>query len=111
MESSTEAARSSSAPWSVPRPSARLALRLNTSLQNLKGKDFVVEYGKDLRLSNFTATESESPREWVRGPAADALSSVRNSKLRGADVRGAYFIKAVAPDSCAPGFWRTLLAP
>lgn len=27
---------------------------------------------------------------------------MRNSKLRGADVRGAYFIKAVAPDSCVP---------
>lgn len=48
---------------------------------NQRNVDFVKEYGKDLRLSNFTATE------------------MRNSKLRGADLRGAYLIKAVAPDT------------
>lgn len=39
------------------------------------------EYGKDLRLSNFTATD------------------MRGSSLKGADLRGAYLIKAVAPDA------------
>ncbi len=46
---------------------------------NQKNVDFVKEYGKDLRLSNFTATD------------------MRNAKLAGADLRGAYLIKAVAP--------------
>ena len=42
--------------------------------------DFIKDYGKDLRLSNFTATD------------------LRFSSLKGADLRGAYFIKAVAPE-------------
>ena len=46
-----------------------------------KKVDFVKEYGKDLRLSNFTATD------------------MRGSSLKGADLRGAYLMKAVAPDS------------
>jgi len=48
---------------------------------NQKKVDFVKTYGKDLRLSNFTATD------------------MRGSSLRGADLRGAYLIKAVAPDA------------
>lgn len=42
-------------------------------------KDLVKEFGKDLRLSNFTAAE------------------IRFSSLAKADLRGAYFIKVVAP--------------
>lgn len=43
--------------------------------------DFAASYGKDLRLTNFTATD------------------MRASKCRGCDLRGAYLIKAVAPDA------------
>jgi uncharacterized protein YjbI with pentapeptide repeats len=49
-----------------------------TSQRNV---DFAKQYGRDLRLTNFTATE------------------MRNSKCIGCDLRGTYFIKAVAPDS------------
>lgn len=51
----------------------------------INDQDLVKQYGKDLRLSNFTATE------------------MRRSKLEGADLRGAYLIKAVAPSASFEG--------
>ncbi len=47
--------------------------------------DFRKEYGKDLRLTNFTATD------------------MRGSKCDGCDLRGAYLIKAVAPNASFRG--------
>ena len=48
---------------------------------DLRSEDVVKKYGKDLRLSNFTAAD------------------MRFAKLRGANLRGAYLMKAVAPET------------
>ena len=75
--------------------------------------DFAKEYGKDLRLSNFTATD-------MRGAKCDGCGArptrthahPRSHPRAGADVarppatsdlRGAYLIKAVAPDASFKG--------
>jgi len=47
---------------------------------DLVKEDIVKKYGKDLRLSNFTAAD------------------MRFAKLRGANLRGAYMMKMVAPE-------------
>lgn len=56
----------------LPHPPVSAATKMNKT-------DIVKEYGNDLRLSNFTAAE------------------IRFSSLAKADLRGAYFIKVVAP--------------
>jgi len=48
---------------------------------DLRNEDVVAKYGKDLRLSNFTSAD------------------IRFAKIRGGNLRGAYFMKSVAPEA------------
>ena len=71
-----QATFTSGAPPVHPHPPPRVEPVCTASAATkINDQDLVKQYGKDLRLSNFTATE------------------MRRSKLEGADLRGAYLIK------------------